>query len=45
MHSSRRTFLGGVGAASLRAGPVKPDLLLVNANICELAGRVVAGRV
>ncbi len=33
MHSSRRAFLGALGAASLRAGSVKPDLILVNGNI------------
>lgn len=33
MHSSRRGFLGLVGAASLRAGTVKPELILVNGNI------------
>lgn len=33
MHSSRRGFLGMVGAASLRAGTVKPELILVNGNI------------
>src|SRR5713226_1786635 len=33
MHSSRRQFLGVLGAASLRAGSVKPELLLINGNI------------
>jgi len=33
MHSSRRGFLGLLGAASLPAASVKPELILVNGNI------------
>ena len=33
MRTSRRGFLGLVGAASLRAAGTKPELLLVNGNI------------
>ena len=33
MSPSRRSFLGMLGAASLRAGSVKPELILVNGDI------------
>src|SRR5258706_2354548 len=33
MRGSRRQFLGALGAATLRAATVKPDLILVNGNI------------
>ncbi|MCU1258896.1 MAG: amidohydrolase [Bryobacterales bacterium] len=33
MHFSRRTFLGGLGAASLRGATVKPELILFNGDI------------
>lgn len=33
MNSSRRQFIGVLGAASLRAASVKPDMILVNGNI------------
>jgi N-acyl-D-aspartate/D-glutamate deacylase len=33
MHSSRREWLGLLGAASLRAASTKPELILVNGNI------------